>query len=133
MEPLISLCLAGQKRQFSAGDELVCEYQFDAVGRDEIQAAEASVLWYTEGKGDEDLGVHYFERRLPADADEGDLRPMRRLRVTLPSSPLTYRGAIFKVLWCIRIRLFLRSGKDLCCEMPFVLGAVPAANIALES
>ena len=74
MEPLLSLCLAGSKRQFSAGDELVCEYQIDAVDPNEIQAVEASVLWYTEGKGEEDLGVHFFERRLPTDAEDGDLR-----------------------------------------------------------
>ncbi|MFO0884262.1 MAG: hypothetical protein U0894_08750 [Pirellulales bacterium] len=86
------------------------------------------VLWYTEGKGDE-AWASTTSSAPPADADEGDLRPMRRLRVTLPSSPLTYRGAILKVLWCIRIRLFLRNGKDLCCELPFTLGAVPAVTL----
>ena len=54
MEPLLSLCLVGPVRQFSAGDELVCEYQVDAVEAEEIQAVEASVLWHTEGKGEEE-------------------------------------------------------------------------------
>ena len=129
MDPLLSLCLVGLRRQYSAGDELVCEYQFDAVAADEIQSVEASILWFSEGKGDEDLGVHYFERRLPADADEGDLRPLRRLRVTLPNSPLTYRGAILNIQWCIRVRLFLRSGKDYLQELPFTLGSVPIAPV----
>ncbi len=28
---------------------------------EDVNRIEFSVLWYTEGKGDEDLGVHYFE------------------------------------------------------------------------
>jgi len=65
-EPLLSLCIVGAKHRFAVGDELVCEYQIDAVEAAEIQAVEASILWHTEGKGDDDLGVHFFERRLPA-------------------------------------------------------------------
>jgi hypothetical protein len=127
IEPLLSLCIVGPNRTFAAGDELVCEYQIDAVEPADIQAVEASVLWYTEGKGEEDLGVHFFERRLPSDAEQGDLRPMRRLRTRLPNSPLTYRGAIVSVQWCVRLRLFLRRGREFVIEEPFTLGSVPAA------
>jgi hypothetical protein len=130
MEPLISLCLVGQNRVFSAGDELIAEYQFDAVSADDIQSAEASVLWFTEGIGDEDLGVHFFERRVPADADHGDLRVLRRFTTRLPNSPLSYSGAIFSVRWCVRVRLFLRRGREMMQEVPFVLGAVPAVQNA---
>lgn len=125
-EPLLSLCIAGARTAFAAGDELVAEYQLDAVDPAEIQAVEASVLWYTEGKGEEDMGVHFFERRLPADADDGDLRPMRRVRTRLPNSPLSYRGAILCIRWCVRLRLFLRRGRDFVLEQPFTLGSVPA-------
>jgi hypothetical protein len=88
------------------------------------------VLWYTEGKGDEDLGVHFFERRVPADADHGDLRVLRRFTTRLPNSPLSYSGAIFSVRWCVRVRLFLRRGREMMQEVPFVLGAVPAVQNA---
>jgi hypothetical protein len=125
-EPLLSICLVGPKRSFSAGDELVFEYQVDAVDPADIQAVEASVVWYTEGKGEEDMGVHFFERRLPADTDDGDLRPMRRVRTRLPGSPLTYNGAILSILWCVRLRLFLRKGREFVQEQPFTLGGVPA-------
>ena len=124
-EPLLSLCLVGPKRSFSAGDELICEYQIDSVDPADIQAVEVSVLWHTEGKGEEDLGVHFFERRLPGDADDGDLRPMRRLRTRLPNSPLSYRGAILSINWCVRLRLFMRRGREFVLEQPFTLGAVP--------
>ncbi len=125
MEPLISLCLVGPKRAYAAGEELVAEYQFDAVAADDIQAVEASVLWYTEGKGDEDLGVHFFERRVPSDADQGDLRALRRFTSQLPSSPLSYTGQLFSVRWCVRVRLFLRRGREIVQDAPFVLGSVP--------
>ena len=133
IEPLLSLCIVGPKRQFAAGDELVCEYQIDAVDPADIQAVEASVLWHTEGKGEDDLGVHFFERRLPADAEDGDLRPMRRLRTRLPNSPLSYRGAIMSIQWCVRLRLFLRRGRDYAMEYPFTLGSVPEALPALAA
>src|SRR5688572_18910344 len=125
IEPLLSLCIAGGKSTFSAGDELLCEYQVDAVDPADSQAVEVSVLWYTEGKGEEDMGVHFFERRLPVDADDGDLRPMRRLRTRLPNSPLSYSGAILSIHWCVRLRLFLRRGREYVLERPFTIGYVP--------
>lgn len=131
MEPLLSLCIGGTSRDFAAGDELVCEYQIDAVEPGDIQAVEMSILWHTQGKGDVDLGVHFFERRLPSDAEDGDLRPMRRLRTRLPNSPLSYRGAIVNVQWCARLRLFLRRGREYVIEQPFTLGCVPAVLPAL--
>jgi hypothetical protein len=122
MEPLISIQFRDHEGPYRPGDPLVCEYQIDAVDPGEIVAVEASVLWYTEGKGDEDFGVHYFERRAPADADEGDLRPLRRFRTALPDSPLSYEGTIVKVRWCARVRLYLARGRELTQEIPFQLG-----------
>ena len=126
IDPLLSLCIVGSSRTFAAGDELVCEYQIDAVDPADIQAVEFSVLWQTSGKGEDDLGVHFFERRLPADAENGDLRPMRRLRTLLPNSPLSYHGAILSIQWCARLRLFLRRGREFVVEQPFTVGCVPA-------
>lgn len=129
MEPLLSLQITEPHRVYQPGDELECECQIDAIDAKEIQAVETSVLWYTEGKGDEDLGVHFFERRIPADVDDGDLRPMHRFTTVLPNSPLSYSGEIVKVRWCARVRLFLRRGKELFFEQPFHLGSVaPVRN-----
>ncbi len=128
MEPLLSLQIAEPRRIYQPGDELECECQIDAVAAEDIQAVETSVLWYTEGKGDEDLGVHYFNRRVPADAEERDLRPMHRFTTILPNSPLSYSGAIVKVRWCARVRLFMKKGKELHFEQPFTLGDVSASR-----
>lgn len=125
MEPLISLGLREPRPVYFPGERLSFEYQIDAVGPGELLACEASVLWYTVGKGDEDLGVHYFERRVPADTEDGDLRPLRQVEVILPKSPLSYCGVIVKIQWCVRVRIFLKKGKDVFFEQPFQLGAVP--------
>lgn len=123
MEPLISIQIQKDRPLFMPGDEIECDYQIDAIDPDEILAVEASVLWYTEGKGDENLGIHYFERRVPADAD-GDLRQWRRFRTKLPNSPLTYQGSIIEVRWCIRVRALLKHRRQCCFEHPFRLGKV---------
>ncbi len=129
IEPLISLTIRDRDQVFQAGDTLEYEFQIDAVEEDEVQSVEASVLWYTEGKGGEDLGVHDFRRLLPADVEDSDLRQLQRITVTLPNSPLSYDGIIVKLHWCVRVRVFLRRGKEALFEQPFRLGNVPAAQL----
>jgi hypothetical protein len=74
------------------------------------------------------LAVHFFERRVPADAEDGDLRRLHRFRATLPNSPLSYSGQIVKIRWCARVRAFLRGGKEAFFEQPFtVTAAAPTA------
>jgi hypothetical protein len=129
MEPLISIRVLRGSRVFAPRDVLACEYQIDAVDPAEITAVEASVLWYTEGKGDEDLAVHYFERRTPSDVVDGDLRTLRRFECQLPNTPLSYSGALFKIRWCVRVRVFLKGGRDTCDEQVFQLGKIPAVQL----
>lgn len=129
IDPLISMNIPNRRRAFAPGDPLCGEYQIDAVEAGEVQAIEASVLWYTEGKGEEDMAVHYFERRVRGDARDGDLRAFRRFTTTLPNSPLSYDGDIFKICWCMRIRIFLRHGKEYVHQLPFLLGDVPRAKV----
>ncbi len=132
MEPLISIRLRDQRHPYHPGDELRCEYQLDAVDASEVLSLEASVLWHTEGKGDEDLGVHYFERLSPNDVEGRDLRTLRLLRTALPNSPLTYPGVTIKIRWCVRVRAFLRRGKEVFFEQSFVLGDLPPARVVEE-
>ena len=127
MQPLVSLVVRDAQRVFQPGDELEAQYQIDSIEPRELQAVEASVLWYTEGKGDEDMTVHFFQRRVSADVAEGDLRSLHVFRTQLPNSPLSYAGVIVKVRWCVRLRMFLRHGREICVEAPFRLGNLPAA------
>jgi len=84
-----------------------------------------SVLWHTEGKGDEDMSVHCFERIEPSDEELVDFRQPRRFSSMLPASPLSYEGAIIKIRWCVRVRVFLARGRELARDVPFRLGRVP--------
>lgn len=125
MEPLLSIQLFDHLPSYLPQSILKCDYQIDAVNPDEIQAIEASVMWYTEGKGDEDLAVHYFERRVAADVEDGNLLALRRFESRLPNSPLSYAGKIVQVRWCVRLRAFLRKGKETSLDHPFWLGLPP--------
>ena len=122
MEPLISIQLFDHLPAYKPGDVLKCDYQIDAVEEGEVQAVEASVLWYTEGKGDEDMGIHFFERRLVTESEGGDLRPLKSFSIPLPNTPLSYSGEILKIQWCVRVRAFLKQGKESHLDYPFRLG-----------
>jgi hypothetical protein len=127
MDPLISIHIRRPRPVFQPGDELECQYQIDAVDPDEIHALEASVLWHTDGKGDVDMGIHYFERRTPRNPED-DFRQQFTLKTVLPKSPRSYEGAIVKIRWCVRVRLFLRRGKELRHELPFQLAPLRVAG-----
>lgn len=128
MDPLIALTLDRSPRIYHGGDTMRIEYQIDAVPPDDIQAIEASVLWFTEGKGEPDMGVHFFRRAMPDDVEQGDMRPMQAVDVVLPPSPLSYEGVILKIRWCVRIRLFLTKGREYLEEQGFQLGEVPPSS-----
>ena len=122
MEPLISIQLTNDDASYRPGDVLECDYQIDAVPPEEVHAVEASVLWYTEGKGEEDMAVHYFQRRVLSDDKDRNLCSLYRFQAPLPNCPLTYDGQIVKVHWCVRVRAFLGRGKETYYERPFHLG-----------
>jgi hypothetical protein len=121
MEPLLSVRLCDNQRRYSPCEELSFECQVDAVDEADLQAVELSVLWYTEGKGDEDLGVHFFERRKTS--DEIDLRELHRASTILPRSPLSYDGKIVKIRWCVRARCFLKNRRHYHQDFAFQLCA----------
>ena len=123
MEPLLSIQIYNDPAVYRPGDLMRFDYQVDALEADMISAVEASVVWLTEGKGDEDFGVHFFDRRVPGDAEDSDLRPLHTCKLDLPRSPLSYDGEIVQVRWFVRLRVFLRGGKEHCIEKPFVLSS----------
>src|SRR5581483_1950579 len=61
-DPQIVISLEGDRHDFQPGDTLAAQYSISGLEQVEPKSLEVSVLWYTEGKGDEDLGVHYFDR-----------------------------------------------------------------------
>ena len=124
--PQIRIRLDGNGRSYQPGEVISGEYQIDSIPFEEVQAIEVSVLWYTEGKGDEDLAVHEFRRLSPEDEGWVDPRRPGRFSAVLPNSPLSYQGAIVKIRWCVRVRVFLSRGKEVLGEKPFQMGGVRA-------
>lgn len=128
-KPYVSIWFDGRGcRRYAPGETLAGSYRVESVVQDEIKAVEISVLWYTDGKGSEDLSVHMFKRLSAEDGDWIDTRKPGRFRTVLPNSPLSYDGAIVKIRWCVRVRVFLSGGKELVEELPFMLGEVAAVR-----
>ena len=127
-EPEIHVQLGNGRTRFQPGEELVCRYRVQANPDVDVRAVEASVLWYTEGKGDEDLGVHFFERKTRKEDEEPPWVQPCTLRTVLPPSPLSYEGVIVKIRWCVRVRVFLPRGRQWTRQISFVLGHVAPAQ-----
>ena len=123
-DPAVTIRLDEDSRAYEPGQTLSGEYRLESIAADDVKVIEVSVLWYTEGKGSEDLAVHDFERLSHEDGDWIDPRRAGRFRTTLPHSPLSYDGIILKIHWCVRVRVFPGRGKEVLGELPFVLGDV---------
>jgi len=112
-------------RLYFPGETLAGSYSLNEIRNFEIDALEVSVLWRTEGKGSEDVGVHAFWRRSALDGDWIDPLQPGRFSVVLPKSPLTYDGNLIKICWQVRVRVFLTGGKQIVEEARFRLGNLP--------
>ena len=136
--PRISVTFNHENIQYSGGDQLQAHYIVEGVESQGISAVERSVVWYTEGKGEEDLGVIFFERiQLERRKDGTQTSSVSlstdhltgALATDLPQSPLSYEGIIVKIRWCVRVRVFFRSGRDFVSEHIFFLGSVPVVRL----
>jgi len=78
------------------------------------------VLWHTEGKGDEDLHVHHFEKITDVPLKEIGVENEQSIQCVLPASPLSYHGQLIRLSWCVRMRLFLEDGREVLSESPFM-------------
>ncbi len=114
---------------YQPGERLTGRYMVESTQLQRARAVEVSVLWYTSGKGEEDMSVHYFERLVDDPSRPLDLRVPRRFATLMPSSPLSYEGVILKICWCVRVRVFLSQGQETVSEMAFSFGNVPAGEI----
>ena len=127
-KPRIELQFDRPHRQHEPRDQLAVRYRIEGCDGEHIRAIEHSVLWYTEGKGEEDLGVHFFQRitdrtMMPPTAIAG------AFSTPLPQSPLSYEGVIVKVRWCVRVRLFFDGTRDFVSEHVFEVGQIPPTRM----
>jgi hypothetical protein len=123
----INIRFDGNGRVYHPGETLSGEYSLERIDAGEVRAIEVSILWSTEGKGDEDLAVHEF-RRVSLEGHGHDGSPCRgRFSTVLPNSPLSYEGQIIKLRWCVRVRAFLH-GREILGQHRFRLGNVSPAR-----
>lgn len=126
-QPKIVIELDRPDRIYAPGEAFTGTYEIREMLPSEIKAVELSILWYTVGKGDEDMAVHEFQRRAIDDGDWIDTRPVA-FKTNLPISPQSYDGLTMKICWCVRVRVFRRRGKAIFAETPFTLGYVKPAR-----
>ncbi|RMF41419.1 MAG: hypothetical protein D6753_09615 [Planctomycetota bacterium] len=121
-EPALGVRLLTLQPRLEPLELLEFEYRVQRVDPEDVERVEVSVMWYTEGKGSTDLGVHYFES-LTDDEVQRLLRTESRvIATTLPGGPLSYDGQLFKLRWCVRLRVYLKDGREVTAEQPFSLG-----------
>jgi len=126
-QPDVRIVLNKRRPIYEPGELLGFEFRVNDFALGDPTAVEVSIVWYTEGKGDEDLAVHFFDR-VERGAGQADFHRPHGYTVSLPNAPLSYDGAIVKIRWCVRVRVFLGRGRDFVTEEPFRLGHVPAAT-----
>lgn len=128
-EEQIAIWLNGRgTRLYNPGETMSGCYSLRDVRRSSVEAVEISILWRTEGKGNEDVGVHAFWRLSVQEGNWIDPLCPNRFSTTLPKSPLSYEGNLIKIRWYARVRAFLANGEQLVDEIPFRLGDLPDAR-----
>ncbi len=123
--PVVSVLIQPGKEsgEYEPGELFTGEYRIDLRnGAPAANVIETSVLWRTEGKGDTDIGVHFFERREKKMANPEMLRQTHRLSTVLPATPLSYAGRIVKIVWCVRVRIFFEDGSEITNDKTFRVG-----------
>jgi hypothetical protein len=119
----VNVSLCRDDATYVAGGFLKASWRVSRVKLEELSSVEVSVLWYTEGKGDEDLSVHYFRRYDAAQLRRLGIESHQPIECRLPPSPLSYRGHLLKIQWGIRVRVFVEEGREAVAEHPFYLVA----------
>jgi hypothetical protein len=62
------------------------------------QTVELRLFWYTQGKGDQDVGV---VSTVPFGTPE--IQDRRPFRVTLPDGPFSFSGKLISLLWALEL------------------------------
>jgi hypothetical protein len=110
-----------EQEQYQPGELLIGAFAIDGEAP-EHYTAELSVLWHTEGAGEEDLGEILY-REWDENNNPFDFGRPHGFEVKLPRSPLSYEGELIKVRWVVQVRLCWGGGEgELVEEEPFRLG-----------
>ena len=102
-KPDVRVEVAGER--FHPGDEVAGAFVLAGGPPADCESVEFSVLWFTSGKGTEDLGVVHYQRWATADGTLGELPNPGSFAVRLPNTPWSYDGTLVKIHWAARLRV----------------------------
>ena len=125
LTPRINIFLDSKDYIYHPGDCLTGSYRILDVKTDQINSVELSVLWHTEGKGDEDMTVIDYHSLSRQREDWINPHNPFKIETQLPSAPLSYEGLIIKIRWAARVRMTLVSGEEIIAERGFFLKNKP--------
>ena len=81
-------------------------------------------------EGDHSMIEQDARVKVKKDGDWIDVGRPGRFSTTLPQSPLSYDGAIVRIRWCVRVRVFLYRGGALLGQKAFRLGDVSRVKVS---
>ncbi len=113
--------ICGLRPTYCPGERLEFDVMFTPAALENCNAIEVSVIWFTEGKGTEDLNVHFFRRIPAAQLPDRNQEAKLSFQTDLPSGPHSYRGKILNICWAARVRVFLANGEESSLDRSFEL------------
>lgn len=118
----LTIQLEQNKTAFRPGDVVAGTVSWQL--EDQAKDVELRLLWYTQGKGDEDAGlVDSMSFTQPGLADR------RSFRFTLPEAPYSFSGSLISLTWALE--LSVRPGGT--CERREITMAPTGREILLEA
>jgi hypothetical protein len=94
--PRLELQFDARRDTFEPGETVHGEVAWEL--EEEPSQVELRLFWYTEGRGDQDVGVVEV---LPI-AGPG-IRDRRSFSFTLPSGPCSFSGTLISIVWAIEL------------------------------
>ena len=104
---------------YRAGDAVRASIRVEPAGTLEPRAAFWQLVWFTEGAGDEDVGVvRLGPLALPPLLD---MPTAVRIEARLPDGPWSYAGRLVKIRWAVQVKVELGRKRLLTANAPLVL------------
>lgn len=118
----LTIQLEQNKTAFQPGDVVAGTAHWQLEGQ--ARQVELRLLWYTQGKGDEDAGlVETMTFEQPSLSDQ------RSFRFTLPNGPYSFSGSLISLTWALE--LSIRTGNN--CERKEITVSPTGREILLEA
>jgi hypothetical protein len=94
--PSLTIQLESDKTAFRPGDRVAGTVSWKL--EDRPKQVELRLLWYTQGKGDEDAGlIETMTFAQPSPTDR------RSFHFTLPAAPYSFSGSLISLIWALEL------------------------------